>query len=277
MCTSDLRGRARRAILPLAAVLCAASACDDPMTVRYAPPNEGLRLFLIVDPDQPTQPLLVKHADDARTLSDVRVEISTADGRTVSSRVVPPERPEWERLPCHERYGTITGGREPRCLNLDFAVRKGESYRLSVMAEGVPTAVARFTVPGGFSLTSVEARGAPPGTQGLDAAWTASPGAYRFVVAVRPTTLAACVTIRSCERRWFAVTTATTLSTAVPEGELAGSAGPYFVDVYAMDRALYEYLTSGVSQEMFPVPPVQNVEGGRGAVGAWVRLSHRLP
>jgi hypothetical protein len=48
------------------------------------------------------------------------------------------------------------------------------------------------------------------------------------------------------------------------------------VDVYALDRALFEYLTTGASGDLFPVPPVQNIVGGHGAMGAWVRRTRRL-
>ncbi|HEY0035512.1 MAG TPA: DUF4249 family protein, partial [Longimicrobium sp.] len=165
---------------------------------------------------------------------------------------------------------------EPRCLDFRFTPRPGASYRVSVSADGFAAASGTVLVPGDFVVKAVEVRGALPGTEGLEAAWSASAGAYRYVVTVRPTTAPECVRIRSCDKRWFAVTSDTTLSTTVPADELSGGEGPWSVDVYALDRALYEYLTTGASGDLFPVAPVQNVQGGHGAVGAWLRRSRPL-
>jgi hypothetical protein len=53
--------------------------------------------------------------------------------------------------------------------------------------------------------------------------------------------------------------------------------GPYYVDVYAMDRHAYEDVMTGSGSEFLPVPPSENVVGGFGAVGAWVIRSTPLP
>ncbi len=79
---------------------------------------------------------------------------------------------------------------------------------------------------------------------------------------------------------WFAVTRDTVLETAVAGKGAEGSAnggGPWYVDVYAVSRSLHDYLTTGSTSELLPVPPVQNVKGGYGAVGAWVMRSYTLP
>lgn len=274
MCTSDVFARLRRAAL--AALLClAGGACDDPLAARQAPGLPGMTLFLVVDPDSATQPLLVKSVDEGTALRGLRVEVRSG-GELVPVTVVPEEFEGFELLPCIARYGTVVGG-TPRCLNLSFPVRHGATYELRVFADEQPTAAAAFTVPQAFSITRAEARGAPPGTEGLEVAWTPSPGAYRYLVAVRPTTAAECVHTGGCQREWFAATTETSVSTAVPAGELQGSEGPWFIDVYAVDEAIYRYLTSGVADDLFPVPPVQNVEGGLGAAGVWVRRSRQIP
>ncbi len=275
MCTSSFRGGA--AALVIALVVAFASACDDPTAVRRAPPLSGMRLFMIVDPDEASQPLLVKPADEGGTLTNVRVEVRTAAGAFVPVTVLPPEFEGFELQPCIRRYGAIVGGNVPQCLDLDFRVDKGESYEVRVFADEHPTASARFTVPGAFSIEEVNAPGSPSIPREIDVRWTPSAGAYRYLVAIRPAVAPECVERGGCQRNWFAVTTATRVSTALPEGELDGARGPFYVDVYAVDQAIYQYLTSGVAENMFPVPPVQNVEGGRGAVGAWVRQSFQLP
>lgn len=254
------------------------AGCDDPLATRHAPLLSGFQLFLIVDPDQASQPLLIKVADTAASLVNLRVEIRDADGQIVPTNVLPPEYEGFELQPCIERYGTIAGANAPpTCLDLSFEVKKGATYELRVSADAQPTATARFTVPGGFTLIQVNADGGTSGPRQLDLEWTPSRDAYRYLVAVRPRTAPECVQRGGCQRNWFAVTTETSLRTAVPEGELAGAGGPYFVDVYAVDRAMYQYMTSGIAENLFPVPPVQNVENGRGAAGAWVRQSRQLP
>jgi hypothetical protein len=275
MYTSELRYWPRR--VAAAALLCLAfAACGDPLATRQAPALPGMTLFLVVDPDSATHPLLLKAADEGSGLRNLRVELRSG-GSLVPVTVIPAENEGFELQPCIQRYGTIVGGNAPQCLNLSFAVQHGATYELRVFADEQPTASATFTVPGAFSITRAEARGTPPGSAGLDVAWTPSPGAYRYVVAVRPQTAAECVYTGGCQRDWFATTTEPSLGTVVPAGELDGAKGPFFVDVYAVDEAIYHYLTSGVADDLFPVPPVQNVRGGLGAAGAWVRRTRQVP
>lgn len=276
MCTSRFRASALKTALAAFLGL-GAAGCDDPTATRLAAPLSGIRMFLIVDPDQPSQPLLIKPADEGGSLANLRVEIRTGNGQLVPVHLLPPEYEGFELQPCIERYGSIVGGNAAHCLDLSFTVRKGERYEVRVLADDQPTASASFAVPGEFSLLQATADGGSSAPTRLDVQWTPSAGVYRYLVAVRPTTPPSCVEQGSCQRNWFATTTETSLITMVPEGELDGAAGPYFVDVYAVDRAIYEYMTSGVAENMFPVSPVQNVEGGRGAAGAWVRTSRQLP
>jgi hypothetical protein len=259
-----------------ALLLFLAAACDDPTAPRPAPAFSGMTVFLVVDPDSATQPLLVKGADEGSALENLRVELRSG-GEFVPVTVVPEEFEGFELQPCIQRYGTIVGGGAPRCLNLRFPVQPGATYELRVIAEQQPTATASFTVPAAFAITRAEARGTPPGTAGLEVEWTPSAGAYRYLVAVRPQTPAECVQNGGCQREWFHATTETSVRTAVPAGELDGAQGPFIIDVYAVDEPIYHYLTSGVADNLFPVPPVQNVMGGLGAAGAWVRRSHRIP
>jgi hypothetical protein len=256
----------------IAALLLA--GCDDPMATRRPPNLPELRVFLIVDPDAASQPLLLQPVGARVVLERVRGEVRL-DNQPVAS-ITAPTIPENEFLPCAMRYGILDADAQPRCLDFRFAPRYGASYRVSVSADGFQEVSGTVTVPGDFSVRTVVSRGAPPGTQGLEAAWSRSTGVYRYVVTLRPTIAPECVRIRSCDQRWFAVTTDTTIQTTVPADKLAGGEGPWFLDVYAVDRPLYEYLTTGASGDLFPVPPVQNVQGGHGAVGAWLRRSKQL-
>lgn len=274
MYTSEKRARVPRVAL-LAWTALAAAGCGDPLATRQPGVAEGLSVFMVVDPDQASQPLVVKTAAPGGSVRGLRVELETADGTDVPFTINEPIE-GFELLPCVARYGSIVGDSEPSCVDLSFAVTKGETYRISVSAEEEPTATASFTVPRDFALTRVQAEGSPPGTGGLQVEWTPSAGAYRYLVAVRPQGAPQCVKDGGCQRTWFEATTGTSVRTTVPAGELDGSEGPWFVDVYAVDRPMYEYLTSGVAEDLFPVPPIQNVERGYGAVGSWVRRSQVL-
>lgn len=271
MRASDL---ARRT-LGAAALALSVGGCGDPLLPREAPELRSMTLFLILDPDKPNQPLLVKPAETVGTLPGLTGEIRV-DGRVAAS--VPPLAGEPDLgayVPCQARYGPISVA-QPRCL--DFALRPefGRTYQVAISANGHPAASASATVPGDFRITSARASGAPPGTGGLQVRWSASPGAFRYVVAVRPATAPRCVQIRDCDQGWSMATRDTSLDATVPAEALAGGEGPWYVDVYAMDQALYEYLTTGTTGNLFPVGAVQNVAGGYGAVGAWVVRSQKL-
>ncbi|HEY7395653.1 MAG TPA: hypothetical protein VH559_12450, partial [Gemmatimonadaceae bacterium] len=64
--------------------------------------------------------------------------------------------------------------------------------------------------------------------------------------------------------RWFAVTEDTTIDATIESRLFDGAYGPWFLDVYAMNRDLYAHLMTGAPGDFFPVPPAQNVIGGLG-------------
>jgi len=249
------------------AALLLATGCDDPTHARTPPRVNALSIFLVLDPDSLVQPLLAYPTNSADVIQGLSGTVHSGGALVASGSMA--------ALPsaCTERYWTSGSAGLPRCVPFQFSPRPGATYRVSVSGEGYPAAAATATVPGEFQVREVVARGTPPGTEELRVSWTPSKGAYRYVVALRPQTAPRCVRIRACTQGWYAATTDTVLQTRVPASELQGGEGAWFVDVYAMDRAVYEYLTTGSSGNLFPVPPVQNVEGGYGAVGAWVRRS----
>lgn len=263
-----------RALFSITALASLLAGCDDPTLARQPPALDELRVFLILDPDAASQPLLVQPTTPGQLLEDLRGEVSRNDAAVAAA--VGQNDDGNEFLPCAARYGSLDSEAFPRCLAFQFAPEPEAVYRVRVEAAGRPPASATVSVPGDFELREVSADGDPPGTTGLEVRWTPSAGAYRYLVALRAETEPRCVRIQDCDQGWFAVTQDTALRASVPAEELAGGGGPWFVDVYAMDRAVYEYLTTGTSGDVFPVPPVQNVNGGYGAMGAWVVRSARI-
>lgn len=262
-----------RWLLPLALLL--PVACDSPGAPRLAPRVEEMVVILALDPDASVQPLVVTTAEVGGRLEGLGVDVYRGDVVVAS---VQPARPasDDELDPCVDHYGVLMYSGEIRCVALDFTPDFGATYRLVVSADGRPTASAVATVPGDFDLLEVEADGQPPGTEGLLAAWTGSDGRYRYVVGLRSEEI--CDQI-DCKSRpaWYAVTEATEISTTVPRDEIEGGFGPWHLDVYAVEEALYQYLTTGTGGDLFSVPVVQNIEGGYGVLGAWVRRSRPLP
>jgi hypothetical protein len=248
------------------------AACDDPTLTRRPPELASMTLFLVLDPDAEVQPLLAKPASAERELAGLHGEVRR-DGASVATAAGGSPQ-ENAHLPCVGRYGPVTIA--AHCLAFAFRPAFGGTYSVAASADGYPSAAATTRVPGDFTITAVEAEGDPPGTGALRVAWTRSEGAYRYVVALRPSTLPPCVEMRSCEQGWSVATRDTTIHTAVPAAALAGAGGPWQVDVYAMDEAVYQYLTTGSTGNLFPVGAVQNVSGGYGAVGSWVRRSREL-
>jgi hypothetical protein len=255
----------------LTAISLLLGGCDDPTLPRRPPDSTALRVFLIIDPDRATHPLLVQPSGAGGVLDQLEGKVFVGNQLVASAT----GQADWnnEFIPCADRYGSLDGTAFPRCLDFQFAPQPGTTYRVVVGAENHLTASASVRIPNDFEVTSVIAQGDPPGTQTLKVQWTRSEGAHRYVVAVRQETAPRCVRISDCDQGWFVVTEDTIIDTIVPEEEVGGGEGSWFVDVYAMDKAVYEYLMTGTTGDLFPVPPVQNVEDGYGAVGAWVRRS----
>jgi hypothetical protein len=253
------------ATLLLAALTVA--GCDDPLAPRRAPGMRAMSLFMILDPDRPTQPVLVAPVMESGFV-DLRGEVLEGD-RTVAAEPTDTAKVDEDWLPCADRYGSLVNS--PSCLVFDFTPRYGATYRVAVSARDRPTAAATTTVPGNFAIVSHEAEGSPPGTTRLRATWTSSAGVYQYVVAVRGEGHIWCYPDSVCNERWYAVTQDTSLSVTIDAKYFKSAPGPYFLDVYAMNRDVFGYLMTGSTSGLFPVPPAQNVEGGAGGVGAWVK------
>lgn len=229
-----------------------------------------MRLFLVLSPDSTIHGLSIVGADVAGDPGLGTVVEDVAATVTVGGDTLLRTEPDTARSThghCH------TGGFAGpfSCIHLDFRPVPGETYTVTVTAADRPMATATTHVPGDFELLEAEADGFPPGTDGLSVRWTESEGAYRYLVGIRILG-AECLRLSTCPDGWSATTTETTLDTIVPADRLPSDEDArWFVDVHAMDRALYEYLTTGSGGEFFGVRPVSNVEGGYGVVGSWVR------
>jgi hypothetical protein len=259
------------------------AGCDDPTAVREAPPIRSMTFFMVLDPDAATQPLLVRPASAHGRIDQLAGRV--ARGSQLVASLAPSDDEDGNGFyPCSRRYGGLNGIAYPRCLDFEFRPEPGATYTVEASAQEYPSASATATVPGDFRIVSATATGTPPGTAGLQATWTRSAGVYRYVVALRSQGLVDCLHQSSAcaeaykPEDWLFVTTDTSVSTVIPaEGLAHGQPGEWLLDVYAMERGVFEYLTTGSVAQPYPIPPVQNVRGGYGAVGAWVRRSVALP
>lgn len=158
-------------------------------------------------------------------------------------------------------------------LAFEATIRPGRRYQVTVTAPGRPQATAATTVPGDFDFESLVGDGDPPGTTRLRASWSTSAGAFRYIVNVRA--VPDCMTQPPlCETfglPWADVTPVPRIDTIVPGTAIpADRTEGVEVAVYAVNRDLFEYFTTGVGGT-FTVQPKQNVSGGYGVLGAWVR------
>lgn len=228
----------------------------------------------LLDPAEEVQPILIESVSPGLEWEQLSVELHL-DGDVAASLIVDDTWESDELYPCVFRYASKMTN-SPRCPVLEATPKYGMSYRLIISAAGRPTASAEGVVPGDFEIVSALARGDPPGTEWLEVHWTRSEGAWRYIVGIRPDTIRGCSRtdlIRECARTWYAATQDTVLRTRVPSSALEGAIGPFFLEIFAIERGLYEHLTTGAAGDYFSVPPVQNVQGGYGAVGAWVMRS----
>jgi hypothetical protein len=269
-----------RSFLLLALTLSSITACDDPTALRPAPDQDrSLTVALVLVADSPVQPLLVRSVaigDRWEFKGYLHAEIHD-DANELAAFAMMDTIPssDWKDYShCNYLYGTLALPSPSDCLPLEFRPRFGARYHLRVTAEDRPTVEGTTTVPGDFEIVSISARGYPPGTASLEAEWTASEGAHRYLVALRSENFI-CYNVRGCLDGWFTETDTTIIRTTVPESGLKEGIGPWHLDIYAVDRALYEYLTTGSGGGLFPVQPIQNVKGGYGVFGAYTRRSRR--
>jgi len=273
---------ASRRIASLSAALLLTS-CDNPTRPLAVPTVESLGVFLILDPDSSTQAIVVRQ-QGGRPLIDLHAFIRTGGVLAAQSDSPAPDSAtsySREIEPCLRRYGGDWLGWTLRCVSVPFTPAYGATYSMEVTSLNRPTVAGTTTVPGAFAIVSHHVSGPMPGDVMLDATWTSSPGVYRYVVAVRggidtrggPS----CYPNVGCYSLWHVVTQDTTITARVGATTFEGSSSPFELVVYAMNRAVFEYMMTGSTSDFFPVPPAQNATGGHGAIGAWVQRAVPIP
>jgi hypothetical protein len=257
-------------------------ACDPVGPIDLVGSDASMTLFLVVDPDTSSQPLLVESFAPNLRLDSLAVR-TTIDGAPADSAIAASDtsfssQTDWIDE-CIHRYGSLSPRSvDWRCPVLAESPAYGSEFHIEVSGAGRPTASATIRVPGDFRILSASAEGDPPQT--LDVVWARSDGAYRYMVGLHPAHVPGCrggvpdqtneVGWLPCRRSWLVATADTVEHTTVPADAITGGEGPWQVEVFALDRPLYDYVTTGTSGDYFSVPPIQNVAGGYGVVGAWV-------
>ena len=247
------------------------TACDD-LTFPEPPAlfEDRLVLIAVFNPDSTTHPVLVWSAEAGRPLNGIGAKLYRA-GST--------EGDAWELLDstedttdlsvCGRRYGDLFS--EPRCLVLTGQVHAGRSYLVEVTASGRSPARGSTEMVGGFQIESATVSGANASAV-LSAGWTRSRGASHYLVSLR----------RYAESRlrdyqgWFVSVEGTSISGDVPRQAIQDALEPLTLDVAAIDKNLFSYMTTGNGGGAFAVPPVQNVEGGFGVVGSMLLRSYQV-
>lgn len=164
--------------------------------------------------------------------------------------------------PCTHTYHA--SGQDGVCLMPSAALEAGATYRVTVSSDehagawGVTRAVGDFSVDTARLSVSDSAKV-------LSASWSKSVAAHRYVVSLRryqnPDVFRQPV-------GWYLMVDGTSVTTVVPEDAIEKAVKPLILDVAALDEHLYAYITTGNDGGIFPVMPVQNVEGGFGFVGS---------
>lgn len=280
-------GMPARATVWIAVLATLITACEPPAGPQPQGLSTGeLGVFMILHPDRDVQSLtlqaLVEHGATLEAHADV-VELLPSG----EERVVVPSTMPGQHGPCY--FAGLAMRSTPaalQCITLPFRPRYGARYRIRVTSPGRPTATAVTGVPGDFDIARATAERAASGSMTIDAGWTASEGAHRFVVGVYPEAVSSVVCDPDGDCRihpradeivdlppWYRATNALEVDTTVPADALpvAGVTEPWYLIVAAMDRALFEFLTTGNGGQLFPTPPRQNVRNGFGVVGSWVR------
>lgn len=272
-----------RSLVPVPLVLALGIAglvagCDDPAQPIEVPSDllRSMSLRLLLVPGTEIQPLWVTTLDVSEfgIIEGLSVDVISEAGVVVRIDSVTEDMAASDA--CYERYGVLSLNSKFACVELPFDPIPGRRYRVTVRAAGRPTATASVLIPGPFELGEITATGSPPGTERLTATWSRSDSAYAYLLGYSAGGLeCGVVNVKGCPDGWFTTTRDTVLETTIPEPTVEASGG-WRLDVFAVDRGLLEYLTTGSGDEFFAVPPVSNVEGGHGFVGAWVHQRYSL-
>ncbi|MGH7526663.1 MAG: hypothetical protein ACREMX_08150 [Gemmatimonadales bacterium] len=249
-----MSGYRRSSLVALAAL--AARGCGDPGSPNIPDLSDGsLQLFGMLVADS-TNHFIQVNQTDSRPIQRLDAVLSEV-------------RPDGGLTPLATT--TVEGEGPGFTMVLEAVVLPGRRYQVTVTSPGHRTASAATSVPGDFTIDSLVAAGDPPGSAGLRATWNASAGGFRYIVNVRAKPDCQANVCETFGLPWAGVTVAPRLDTIIP----ATAIPPDRTDavemaVYAVNRDMFEYFTTGVGGT-FTVQPKQNVAGGYGVLGAWVR------
>jgi hypothetical protein len=231
--------------------------------------SRTFNVFGIFNADSTRHSVYVVARKAGDSLQAVQSEVYDSEGKLIS-------RSMEQTAGCISEYGSY-GSIKARCELHVFKPEPGRSYELRVSATDRPEVRGEFQVPGEFEIREMETSRSPPGAFDLRMSWSPSAGAHRYLVSVRPAIQPLCGSTYGCEEKWSVDTTDTSIVTSVPVSVTTHGSGPWYVDVHAVERRLFEYLTTGHPGEIFTVLPVSSVTGGTGAIGSWMRRSRVIP
>ncbi len=256
----------------LAASAMGSSGCRD--IIRLAPPpilDDRLVVIAALDPDSLRHPLVVWPAEMGRPLTETVARLYRAgDGsQGLAWTLVDTTMMLHDDDVCGPRYSLNSG--PTQCLAFEAALEPGSTYRVEVSSEGRTTVHGQTPVVGRFAVESAVLSGSGESAM-LNASWTSSQRAERYVVSVRRYN----VPRLGGETGWFTDLRETSITTRVPEGAIRNALQPLTLDVVALDANLWTYMTTGNGGDGFSIPPVQNVDGGFGVVGSITFRSRQL-
>lgn len=258
MCASD---RLRRTLLLL--LLTLSGSCDDPGAFLVPPEVPGeLVVVAALDPGSAFQTVYVQTLGGGLLPRPVVGRI-LRDGVVVAEETI-DEDAGGNLGACVAGFGAwISGGGV--CFQLSLWPEVGGEYELEVEAPGRKQVRARTTVVETVDLGVAALAGEPP--EHVNASWSASAGTHRYFLSVRSAEVR-CV---PCATGWATYLDSIRYDGPVDAASLEEGAPPWLVEVQAMNRELYEFLTTGATGNLFTVPPRQNVLDGHGVFGSRAR------
>lgn len=247
------------------------AACDD-LTFPDPPAlfEDRLVLIAVLNPDSTSHPVLVWSAETGRPLNGTSVRLFRAGSAEGAAwELVDSAEDIADLSVCGRRYGDLFS--DPQCLVLTAQLHPGWSYLVEAAALGRLSARGSTEVVGNFQVESA-ALAEENDLTTLNAVWSSSPAASHYLASLRR--------FADSRRRdyqgWFVAVGGTSVSAAVPPRAIQAAVEPLTLDVAAVDRNLFSYMTTGNGGGAFAVPPVQNVEVGFGVVGSMLLRSYQV-
>ena len=144
------------------------------------------------------------------------------------------------------------------------AIGSGQRHQGFVRSLARPARLGRFEI----TKAALTKRG---DRYALSGAWTESLFAHRYMMGIRRREYNSCL---GCRNAWTVDLDSTKYDGMVPahvpsdDLEVTEHGDRPVLDVAAMDKNLYTFVTTGHASSLFSVHPVHSVEGGYGFVGS---------